>query len=208
MPGGNSRLSKMGHQRPLDDQWRERGTEPYAGPRKSIRPGRDERQIAIIGASTDRSKFGNKAVRAYKAEGYTVWPVNPKSGEIEGLQVYTSIDELPYVPFLASLYLHENAALEALAALGDMQRSRAENIAVVYLNPGVETPTVAERAADEELYAVATCSIRAIGHDPAEYKAEGEPEQAHSAEDIERQQHEEQTQRKVPVGHATPGSGG
>ena len=41
--------------------------------------------VAILGASTDRSKFGNKAVRAFLARGYDVYPVNPKGGEVEGL---------------------------------------------------------------------------------------------------------------------------
>ena len=44
--------------------------------------------VAILGASADRSKFGNKAVRAFLARGYTVYPVNPKGGEIEGLAAY------------------------------------------------------------------------------------------------------------------------
>lgn len=37
-----------------------------------------KRTIAIVGASADRAKFGNKAVRAYAEEGWEVWPVNPK----------------------------------------------------------------------------------------------------------------------------------
>ena len=37
--------------------------------------------VAIIGASTDRSKFGNKSVRAHLQQGYEVFPVNPKGGE-------------------------------------------------------------------------------------------------------------------------------
>ena len=41
--------------------------------------------IAIIGASSDRKKFGNKAVRAFAWQGYTVYPVNPKEAQIESL---------------------------------------------------------------------------------------------------------------------------
>jgi hypothetical protein len=43
------------------------------------------RTIAIVGASADRAKFGNKAVRAYVRQGFTVWPVNLKETTIEGL---------------------------------------------------------------------------------------------------------------------------
>ena len=33
--------------------------------------------VAVIGASNDRRKFGNRAVRAYQQQGYTVIPINP-----------------------------------------------------------------------------------------------------------------------------------
>ena len=51
--------------------------------------------VAILGASADRSKFGNKAVRAFLARGYTVYPVNPKGGDVEGLPVYKSLADIP-----------------------------------------------------------------------------------------------------------------
>jgi predicted CoA-binding protein len=33
--------------------------------------------VAIIGASNDRGKYGNKAVRAFQRQGYTVYDLNP-----------------------------------------------------------------------------------------------------------------------------------
>jgi hypothetical protein len=45
-----------------------------------------QKTIAIIGASTDRNKFGNKAVRAFRQQGYQVFPVNPKEETVEGLR--------------------------------------------------------------------------------------------------------------------------
>jgi uncharacterized protein len=42
--------------------------------------------VAVIGASCDRSKFGNRAVRAFRQEGYTVIPINPHEAEVEGLK--------------------------------------------------------------------------------------------------------------------------
>ena len=51
--------------------------------------------IAILGASTDRNKFGNKAVRAFLRQGYTVYPVNPKETVIENLPVSKTLAEVP-----------------------------------------------------------------------------------------------------------------
>ena len=53
------------------------------------------KSVAVIGASADRSKFGNKAVRAYLTRGFTVYPVNPKETTIEGLPAFASIDAVP-----------------------------------------------------------------------------------------------------------------
>ena len=40
--------------------------------------------IAIIGASNDRAKYGNKALRAFRNQGYTVVPINPREETVEG----------------------------------------------------------------------------------------------------------------------------
>ena len=47
-----------------------------------------KKTIAIIGASADRGKFGNQAVRTYLKQGYDVYPVNLNEAEIEGLKAY------------------------------------------------------------------------------------------------------------------------
>jgi len=44
--------------------------------------------VAVIGASNNRNKFGNRAVRAYQGQGYTVVPINPHETEVEGLKAY------------------------------------------------------------------------------------------------------------------------
>ena len=61
--------------------------------------------IAIVGASTDRSKFGNAAVRTYADQGWTVYPVNPRADKIEGLTAYKSITDVPGELDRVSVYL-------------------------------------------------------------------------------------------------------
>lgn len=70
--------------------------------------------IAIIGASGDRQKFGNKAVRAFRQQGYQVYPVNPKAAAIEGLPAFKSIAEVPVRPQLISVYLPPAVLLKVL----------------------------------------------------------------------------------------------
>lgn len=51
--------------------------------------------FAVIGASSKRTKYGNKVLRCYLQQGKKVYPVNPQEDEIEGLRVVHSVSELP-----------------------------------------------------------------------------------------------------------------
>ncbi|NOZ39758.1 MAG: CoA-binding protein [Planctomycetes bacterium] len=117
--------------------------------------------VAILGASADRSKFGNKSVRAHLAQGYEVFPVNPKGGEIEGLKVYTSIGDVPverlnrvslYVPPAVGLSL-----IESIAAKGCDE---------LWLNPGSESDELAAKARELDLEPIIACSIVDVGISP------------------------------------------
>ncbi len=119
--------------------------------------------IAIIGASKDRSKYGNKSVRAHVRAGYTVYPVNPKADEIEGLYAYASVEEIPGEVEIASLYLPPRLAatvLEGLARKGVKQ---------VFFNPGSESPEGRGTAEALGMQAIEGCSIIAAGMDTAEF---------------------------------------
>ena len=119
--------------------------------------------VAIIGASNDRTKFGNKSVRAHQAQGYTVFPINPKGGEIEGLTAYASIAEEPvdrldrvsmYVPPAIGMKL-----LDAIAAKGCDE---------LWLNPGSESDELADAARQLGLEPITACSIVDVGMSPGE----------------------------------------
>jgi predicted CoA-binding protein len=58
--------------------------------------------VAVIGASNDREKFGNKAVRSYLAHGHRVFPINLHERVIEGQPVLRSVADVP-VPLDATL---------------------------------------------------------------------------------------------------------
>lgn len=51
--------------------------------------------FAVIGASNDRTKYGNKVLRVYMQRNKKVYPVNPHEKKIEGLDCYSEINELP-----------------------------------------------------------------------------------------------------------------
>jgi len=117
--------------------------------------------IAVVGASADRRKFGNRAVRAYARRGYTVYPIHPREAEIEGHKAYPSILDVPAAQLdRVSLYLPEALALPVLEEIA------RKPVKEVWLNPGADSPAVVERARDLGLPVVVGCSIVDIGVDP------------------------------------------
>lgn len=53
------------------------------------------KRVAVVGASPNPEKYGNKIINDLKAKGFDVLPVNPKYDEIEGLKCYKSVKDLP-----------------------------------------------------------------------------------------------------------------
>ncbi len=118
--------------------------------------------IAIIGASTDRSKFGNKAVRAFVRQGHMVYPVNPKEPLVEGLVAFKTIGEVPVRPQLISVYLPPPVVLKVLP---DIATKGCDEL---WLNPGTESAEVMALAEQLKLNVIQACSIVAIGLSPDE----------------------------------------
>jgi len=117
--------------------------------------------IAIIGASTDRSKFGNKAVRAFRQQGYEVFPVNPKEETVEGLPAFKSIADVPVRPQMISVYLPPPVLLKVLPDIA------AKGCDELWLNPGTESDEVLAEAERLKLNVVQACSIVGVGVSPA-----------------------------------------
>jgi len=120
------------------------------------------KSIAIIGASNDRAKFGNKAVRAFLQQSYEVYPVNPKEETIEGLPAYRSITDVPVRPNMISVYLPPAVLLKVLPAIA------ARGCDELWLNPGTESDEVSVEAERLGLNVIQACSIVGVGVSPSE----------------------------------------
>jgi predicted CoA-binding protein len=119
--------------------------------------------IAIIGASNDRRKFGNKALRAFRRQGYTVVPVNPHEKTVEGETAYRSVLDYPGAIDEASMYVHPEAGLTVIDDLAE------KKIPAVWLNPGAESPEVIRRAEALGVRPIVACSILGVGEDPMDF---------------------------------------
>lgn len=118
----------------------------------------------VVGASTDRSKFGNKSVRAHLQAGYDVYPVNPKADEIEGLTAYASLSDVPVeAPDRVSVYLPPAVGIGLLKAIKELAPGE------VWLNPGTSDPALLAEAQAIGLQVTEGCSIVDLGMSPSEF---------------------------------------
>lgn len=117
--------------------------------------------VAILGASRDRRKFGNKSVRAHLLQGYDVYPVNPHADEVEGLICYPTLAAIPVLRLdRISIYLPPDVGLELLGEI------KARGAREVWLNPGSESPELLAKAEQIGLPVIQACSIVDVGLSP------------------------------------------
>ena len=119
--------------------------------------------VAVVGASSNRAKFGNKALRAFQAEGYTVIPINPNEREVEGIPTYASVLEVPGPIDMATVYVQPDVAMRLL---DEFDR---KGIWEVWINPGAETDQMLAEKKKRKANLIFACSIVGVGRSPHEF---------------------------------------
>jgi len=102
------------------------------------------RTVAVVGASSDRRKFGNKALRAFQEEGHRVIPINPHEAAVEGLPAYASVLDVPGPIDMATVYVQPEVGVRLLRELLAEARRLKLNV-------------------------ITACSVVALGRDPNAY---------------------------------------
>ncbi|MBK5241218.1 MAG: CoA-binding protein [Clostridium sp.] len=100
---------------------------------------------ALIGASPNESKFGYKILMKLKEKGYTVYGINPKYDEINGVKIYHSLKELPEKVDAVNVIVNPTLSLKAI---DDIVECKIEN---VWFQPGSYDPQVLNKAKNNEL---------------------------------------------------------
>ena len=122
-----------------------------------------QKVVAVIGASSNRQKFGNKALRAFEQRGYKVIPINPNEPEVEGHKTYPSVLDVPDAIDMATVYVPVRPGISV------MEQLAKKGVGEVWLNPGADDDRVVARARELGLKVVQACSIIAIGESPYRY---------------------------------------
>jgi uncharacterized protein len=116
--------------------------------------------VAVIGASSDRRKFGNRALRAYVQQGHTVLAINPNETEVEGIKTFASVLDVPGPIDMATFYVPPEIGEKVIEEVA------RKGITEVWLNPGAESDALVARAKALNIRPIEACSIMAIGENP------------------------------------------
>ena len=121
------------------------------------------KRVAILGASSERRKFGNKSLRAHRQAGWEVYAVNPGESEIEGVRAYASLAELPGPVERVSVYLPPPLTRRLLPEIA------AAGAGEVFFNPGAADPATIAEARRLGIPVVEACSIVDLGLRPSDF---------------------------------------
>lgn len=116
--------------------------------------------FGVVGASADRSKYGNRVLRCYRMNGLMAIPVNPNERQIEGVPCVASVDDLPDNVASISIItppLMTERVVEAAAAKG---------IRNIWMQPGAESPRAVAFCREHGMNVIAdgSCLLVVLGY--------------------------------------------
>jgi len=110
-------------------------------------------KVAVIGASNKPHRYSYKAVMLLKEKGHQTFPVHPRIKEIEGMRVFSSVNEINDSLDTVTMYV----GVAASDLIGD--DIIAKNPKRIIFNPGAENPALEKKAKDKGIIAINACTL-------------------------------------------------
>lgn len=122
--------------------------------------------FAVVGASQDKEKYGNKVLRCYMQHKKIVYPINPKEHIIEGLVCLRSIEELP-VQVASISIVTPPVITEQIVEQIILKKQHIKNI---WMQPGADSQLAIKKCIDNNINVIADgpCVLVVLG-----FKQEG-----------------------------------
>ena len=116
--------------------------------------------FGVVGASTNREKYGNKVLRCYLQNGKHALPINPNEPQIEGITCAASISDLP--PTVESISMITPPAVTAKL----VPLAIAQGIKNIWMQPGAEHPEAVALCRENGINVIAdgSCLLVALGY--------------------------------------------
>ena len=116
--------------------------------------------FGVIGASADRSKYGNRVLRCYQQHGLKAIPVNPKAKEIEGATCVASVSDLPDEVTSISVITPPPVTEQVV------EQAAQKGIKNVWMQPGAESPRAVDLCREHGINVIAdgSCILVVLGY--------------------------------------------
>lgn len=108
---------------------------------------------AVVGASNDRRKFGNRIYRTLRSAGYRVYPINLNEAEIEGDKAYKRVTDLPEPPTVVDMVIPPRYALSTV------KQAKEAGAKAIWFQPGAEDPQAIRWAQENGMDVVQSCIL-------------------------------------------------
>jgi uncharacterized protein len=115
--------------------------------------------FGVVGASADRSKYGNKVLRCYLQNGRQAIPVHPREETVEGIPCVTSVAELPVDAAIS--VITPPAITEQV-----VEAAIARGIRHVWMQPGAQSDAAVARCRQQGINVIAdgSCVLVVMGY--------------------------------------------
>ena len=129
---------------------------------------------AVVGASNNKAKYGNRIYLKLKEAGYKVYPVNRREQLIEGDTAYSNLTDLPEPPTVINMVVPPR---EAPAVVEQAQAAGAQ---AIWFQPGAESQTAARWAQDHGMDVIEACILVQLALKPRPKKTDTSRSATHS----------------------------
>lgn len=115
--------------------------------------------FGVVGASTNRDKYGNKVLRCYLQKGLNAIPVNPKEKVVEGIAGVATVSDLPDEVESISVITPPHVTEQVVEA------AAAKGIRNIWIQPGAESPEAVEMCKAHGINVIAdgSCVLVVLG---------------------------------------------
>ena len=116
--------------------------------------------FGVVGASSNRDKYGNKVLRCYQQKGRKVIPVNQKEAQIEGIPCVATVAALP--PDVTSISIITPPAVTE----GIVEEAIAHGIRNIWMQPGAQSPAAIAACEKQGVNVIAdgSCVLVVLGY--------------------------------------------
>lgn len=119
----------------------------------SRHPWLEDKNWAVVGASTDTSRYGYKIVKKLDRYGYNAIPVTPKYEDIDGIKAYPSVadisDDIDVVVFVVNPHIGMEVLDDCIS----------KGIKRIWLQPGTVSHELINKAEENGIEVLEACVL-------------------------------------------------